>query len=187
MRKVRALAIGVVLLVAGYLIWWGLWYRIPAAPPKVVDKRTDANAVPYCVSFCAALADNPHGFPGHCYVVWSVGVPNDLENSESFDYLTVKYWDQIPALWREVPGRLVANAARGNTRNVDILSALVSQNDYEKTRQSRTAWRTGVFRVGVRDCVTFTDSMASLVGVRTPNRASYLFPQDYIRKLKELN
>src|SRR5581483_11498979 len=97
------------------------------------------------------LADNPLGFPGHCYVMWTLSDPPpgpEFQKQEAVGYLTTRYWDQIPALWTRVPGGTVDNAAEGNSRYVDRLSVLVNKADYDRTRAACASWRKGYFEVG---------------------------------------
>jgi hypothetical protein len=185
--RAMALCLGLALtVIVGYLVWWSIWYHRAAAAPVVIDRRPSNNAVRYCVSLCASLADNPLGFPGHCYVVWSIDPPADVLTAESAAFLPVKYLDQVPSLWTYVPGKVIDNAAKGNTDHLDMLSVFVSSDVYAKTQQLRNQWRTGKFRAGVRDCVAFTNAVASETGIPTPV-ISNMFPQDYIKKLKSLN
>lgn len=173
-------------LLALYAGFWAFWYRLPAQPPKVIDRRSAKTDPAYCLTFCASLADNPHGFPGHCYVAWSQAPPRDLSSMESAGFVPRCRGDQIASLVAPVPGLLVNNASTGNTRNLDLIYVLVSFDTYRQTMQMRDTFKSGYFQVGVRDCVTFTNSIASMVGLNTPN-TSYQFPQDYLRQLKALN
>ena len=54
--------------------WWAVAYRLPRSADKTIDRRSPLSRRfgPACrLSFCAGLANNPHGFPGHAYVVWA--------------------------------------------------------------------------------------------------------------------
>src|SRR5579862_7032030 len=70
-RAVLSLLLSTAMALLAYAAIWAVWYRIPVLAPETVDLRQWQTEKPYYVSFCAALASNPHGFPGHCYVVWS--------------------------------------------------------------------------------------------------------------------
>jgi hypothetical protein len=185
--RMVALCLGLAIAgIVGYVLWWYIWYHGPATAPVVIDRRPSKDAGRYCVTLCASLADNPLGFPGHCYVVWSIDPPTDVLSAESAAFLPVRYFDQVPSLWTYVPGKVIDHAAKGNTTNLDMVSVLVSSDVYSITRQLCNQWRTGNFRAGVRDCVSFTNAIAAETGIHTPN-TSNVFPQDYIRRLKSLN
>lgn len=174
-----------------YAIFWAVWYRRPPEPPKVVDLRGGETGQYHQIDFLASLAENPHGFPGHCYVVWSdkpivsVNCMNGME-TESGGFLPRYFGDQIPSLWMTVPGYLTKDAIRGNTRNLDRLTVLVSKSDFLATKRLTERWNASEFKVGERDCVTFVNHLARSISLRTPDPA-YKFPQDYIRELKRLN
>src|SRR5277367_425542 len=70
---VRTMALTIliaIVLLAFYLTFWALSHRLMFSPPITIDRRASQIETPYYINICAALADNPVGFPGHCYVVW---------------------------------------------------------------------------------------------------------------------
>jgi hypothetical protein len=180
------------------------------------------------VTLCASLADNPHGFPGHAYVICSIGLPFDPRRDgatapasfdrtalggagnlqapggaadrqafgsagdrracygDAFAFVPRCYFDQPRSLVRFVPGEVVHHAERGNQRNLDRVSVLVDRKTYEEVEQLATHWDAAKFRAGVRDCVALTDAAAHILRLQTPEHA-FVFPQDYIRELKEMN
>jgi len=169
-----------------YLAAWAIWYRVPSTPWRTVDLRCAKTQRPYYLLFCASLADNPHGFPGHCYVVWSTVTSPNLEQADAVSFMPKHYLDQVRALWDSVPGMLEPHSARGNIRNLDMLMAVVSEDQYKRSLLTRSRWQPYPFKVGTRDCVNFARTIAASVGLHTvtPGRT---FPQDYIRKLKAIN
>lgn len=168
-----------------YLIVWAVLYRIPAGQPILVDKHTLLDR-PCYIALCSSLADNPHGFPGHAYVVWSETMPIDLENADARGFVPRKFFDQIPALWRHVPGVVVPNASDGNKRNFNAVVVMVDRKTFDESRARSHAWISDNFKVGSNDCVGFAHSVASCLGLNTPD-PRYRYPQDYVRQLKELN
>jgi hypothetical protein len=184
---------GVMLRIAGtfcalliaYMVFWGFWYRVPG-DAAVIDLRTAGARDFKCVTFCGSLASNAHGFPGHAYVAWSDAPPADFATVEATGYVPFRACDQIPSLVSNVRGCVVTRASEGNLRNLDTLSVLVDADKFERARRTAAQWRSELFRVGVRDCVRYTDAIARDLGLKTP-RADYKFPQDYIRELKALN
>jgi hypothetical protein len=174
------------LVVIAYSIAWAVWYRVPATPAEIVDLRVDRSQKPYYISFCAALAANPHGFPGHCYIAWTDKPALNLLDQESAGYVPRFSKDQVPSLWRNVSGAVCRQAAIGNTRNLDVLTAIVNRTDYDRAKELCDSWDTKSFKVGRRDCVTFADCIARSINLRTPER-EYKFPQDYVSDLKRLN
>lgn len=169
-----------------YPIFWAIAYRIPADPAKSIDLRSSQDGAARYVMICASLADNPHGFPGHCYVVLNTNADDNVLHGTSISYTPAVYWDQIQSLFGDVKGALGERAAVGNTRNLDRLIAIVDDETYQKAWRNRSSWSTEKFRAGDRDCVSFADSIAKAIGLRTPDHHNK-FPQDYLRELKRLN
>jgi hypothetical protein len=175
-------------LILLYFVAWSIMYRLPPTPDKFVDKSHRQSEDPRFLLFCSSLADNTFGgYPGHSYVVWSKEYPvTDFKKTESAGFVPRHLKDQIPSLFMKVPGLLVRDAWRGNFQNFTYLAVKVDEADFERTRQLRESWKDDDFQVGVRDCATFSNLLASTVGLKTP-KPSYVYPQDYIRLLKEKN
>ena len=185
--RVIAKALATVLTALFLLLCYAaLYYRVHTTTSGIVDLRPTTGDKSCYVVFCASLADNAHGFPGHCYVVWSADPTPNLLTAESAAFMPRKLTDQPRSLWQTVPGFLGEHAAQGNMRNLDTLTVVLSPSDYEHSKLVRTQWLRGPFQVGVRDCVAFSDAVARDVGLHSPG-CSYTFPQDYVRKLKLQN
>ncbi len=185
-QNFMSLVLSVTFSVSAYAIFWACWYRVPAEPVKVIDLRTDKSSASHCVSFCSSLANNPHGFPGHCYVAWSDSPPKNFTEVESIGFVPEFSKDQLPSMWRDVPGVVIPHAALGNLRNFNALSVLVDERQFEKLHDQCLPGTRTRFRVGQSDCVQYTHTLATSLGLNTPN-PSYKFPQDYINQLKKLN
>jgi hypothetical protein len=179
-----------------YALFWAGWYRIPAEPPQFVDLREHTNVATslirpvdrpgHYVVFCASLAENVHGFPGHCYVCWTRDPNIDLLKCDSLAYMPARFEDQIPSLVSKVDGVVIPHAARGNMRNLSKLVVAVDPATFAQSKLVAKQWDPKDFQVGVKDCVAFTNSVANAVGLRTPKRA-FKFPQDYLRELRTIN
>jgi hypothetical protein len=185
-RKTVFLLSTVSILFLSYSAFWMVWYRIPTSPPQQIDLRQSQVEKPYYVSFCSSLAANPTGYPGHTFVVWTTTQPKDLTQAESYGFAPSHGDDQIPSLFKIVPGAVAPTDSRGNMRNLDRLTIVVNQNQFEKTIALRQNWRGDTFRAGVRDCVAFSRDIALSLGLKVPI-ACYMYPQDYLRELKKLN
>ncbi|MDZ4837127.1 MAG: hypothetical protein SGJ27_25360 [Candidatus Melainabacteria bacterium] len=171
---------------SAYLLIWGVVYRFPHSSPLIVDARNDKTERPHYVAICAALAANRHGFPGHAYVAWSDSLPLDLEHVESLGFVPMSASDQIPSLWRVVPGALVDKAADGNKRNLNAVIVVVDSKTFELSKAKCKNWKSDQFKVGSSDCVAFARSVATSLGLETPE-SRYRYPQDYVAQLKILN
>lgn len=171
-----------------YLAAWGVIYRIPCTPAQIIDLRTSSSERPYYVNICAGLASNPHGFPGHAYLGWTEKSPSEnIESLETAGYCPKYTKDQIPSVFRFVPGVLVkCTGTAGNARNLDRLVVICSSDDYERSRNICKNWDSSNFQCGKRDCVALVNTVASALKLRTPNRINK-YPQDYVRELKQLN
>lgn len=169
-----------------YLLVWAFVYRIPASPPTLVDLRASVRDRPYYVAICAALASNLHGFPGHAYVIWSESLPLNLRDCDARGFVPANVGDQIPSLWRKVPGALVPNASDGNKRNFDAIVVIVDKATYDKSKMASQNWNAKVFKVGSRDCVAFATDISKSIGLTIP-KSNFNYPQDFIAKLKLMN
>ena len=166
-----------------YATWWAVNYRLPPCSEcALVDLRKDPHSSVNCVSFCAGLADNPHGFPGHAFVVWSASPNWRRRDSDAIGFVPK---EPFASLVRDVPGTMVRPHVE-STINPDSLTVIVDDEDFDHSRRLARQWNSASFRTGRRDCVAFTESIAKSLGLSVPERLVE-FPQDYIRKLKKLN
>ncbi|MDX1988074.1 MAG: hypothetical protein SFV17_15430 [Candidatus Obscuribacter sp.] len=169
-----------------YMVVWYFQYRLPAAPPRLIDLRSDSGEKPYYVCLCAALADNPHGFPGHSYVAFSRSLPCNLIEADSIGRVPCRFQDQASALFQPVPGMIMNKAAPGNLRNFNALVAVVDENTYQRCLARVSLWQDCPFQVGKSDCVAFTNSIAAVLNLKLPSQR-LVYPQDYVKELKDLN
>jgi hypothetical protein len=169
-----------------YMAWWAVWYRLPATACDVVDLRTTRLETPCYITFCASLASNPHGFPGHAYVVWRKDQTADILSAFATGYVPLNPGDQIRSLYACVPGLLVPKASQNNMRNLETLTVIVDPKTYERTRRLTSAWQATDFKAGSRDCVSFVDFIAKDIGLTT-FRPGFEYPRDHIRRLQQLN
>ncbi|HNA74531.1 MAG TPA: hypothetical protein PKW73_14385 [Candidatus Obscuribacter sp.] len=169
-----------------YMVVWYFQYRLPAAPPRLIDLRADSGAKPYYVCLCAALADNPHGFPGHSYVAFSRSLPFNLTEAESIGRVPCRFQDQAWALFQPVPGMVMNRAAQGNLRNFNALVAVVDEDAYQRCLARVLLWQDRPFQVGKSDCVALTNSIAEVLNLKLPDQ-KIIYPQDYVKELKDLN
>jgi len=177
---------GFFLAIVMYAAFWAAWYRIPAQPPKTVDLRMSPAQDARYLTFCAGLAGNPHGFPGHAYVVWSKVANADPMKADSIGFIPQRYNDQFISPFVTVPGMLHYHAALYNQRNLETLTVIVDPITYEKTIAERMIWEDTEFHAVTRDCVSFTTKIAQTAGLKVP-QTRCLYPQDQIKQLKALN
>ncbi len=168
-----------------YLGSWTCIYRIPAAESKVIDLRKSKQEKACCISFCASLADNLSGFPGHAYLIFSRSEKLSTSKEYSLGFMPRYYRDQIPSLFKSVDGAVFENIS-GNKRNLDELKVLLSESDFDKAVITAKNWNASRFKTGSKDCVAFVNYMAESLRLKTINPA-FVYPQDYLRRLKELN
>ena len=71
--------LGIFIVILLFMAVWGVLYRLPHSAPGLVDLRS-GKGNPRYVLLCCGLANNAHGFPGHCYVAWSSSQLSDLNN-----------------------------------------------------------------------------------------------------------
>lgn len=174
--------LGITAVIVLYIGIWSLIYHSPPSPPEAIDLRNSPAECAYSLKFCAGPADNPSGFPGHAYVVFTS--PLSKEQS-SFGFMPRKYFDQVVSLFADVPGMVVDNQ-EANQNNLELLSVIVDAKTYTKTLKLAKQWDSTKFRAGKRDCVSLVHYLASELGLRS-TREFILFPQDYLRSLKKLN
>jgi hypothetical protein len=152
----------------------------------VVDLRRRPSQSACYITFCAGLADNPLGFPGHAYVVWSNKSNADPLKTESVGYITQSYNDQFISPVMSVPGMLHYDAALYNQGNLETLTAIVDGETYKKTLAAREKWNTSEFKALQHDCLSFTTYIAKSAGLSIPEHRCF-YPQDQLRQLKALN
>jgi hypothetical protein len=174
------------LSIATYAAWWAVNYRVPPSPRGFVDLRRDSSTPAFYITFCASLATNPHGFPGHSYVVWSRTPSWNQQNADAIGFVPRYSRDQIASVFTYVPGLMVPGASEGNMANLDSLTVVVDKEKYEETLALREQWDATTFRAGLHDCVSFMDSIAEDVGLKVPSR-KFSYPQDHLKQLKALN
>jgi hypothetical protein len=185
---VRKVVVGIMAVAAGLACYFAVWavkYRLPAEPVTTLDLRRSPSDAAFCVSFCASLADNPLGFPGHAYVVWSPSMKVDIGRDLSLAFMPRNYQDQIPSLFRTVKG-VVMDHTKGNFRNLSRLTVIVSEADYLRSMQKASAWNADSFKAGNRDCAAFVQYVAAQLPLKTGS-STYLFPQEYLSRLKQIN
>jgi hypothetical protein len=188
-RVFLLLAVGLAVLplsIATYAIWWAVIYRVPPSPRGFVDLRRDPSETAFYITFCASLATNPHGFPGHSYVVWSRTPSWEQQNAEAFGFVPRYSRDQFASVFRYVPGLMVPGASEGNMANLDALTVIVDRQKYEETMSLREKWDSTTFRAGLHDCVSFMDFIAQDAGLKVPER-KFSYPQDHLKQMKALN
>lgn len=183
-------------LVAGFVfltasLWWGCLYRMPRSKPLMVDMRRDKihddPANDRCFMICAGLANNPHGFPGHCYIIWDRYVPERLEYATSDGFVPGRLEDLVPSLYCDIRGIMADNALVGNMRSFDYVAVRLDRPLYERAREVRHQYVLNpIFHTGVRDCVAYVDEIAKIAGLQTPPRR-FVYPLDYLVKLKSCN
>jgi hypothetical protein len=176
---------------SAFAIYWAYVYRLPRSKPIVVDLRSDKkheNSVhDRCFMICAGLANNPHGYPGHCYIVWDRCSPDRLEYAQSDGFVPGRLVDLVPSLYSDIGGVMADHAVIGNMRNFDYIAVRLDQKPYEKARAIRERFVTDTtFHTGVRDCVAYVDEIAKTIGLKTPTRG-FIYPLDYMVRLKALN
>lgn len=179
------------LALSAYLICWGLIYRLPRTQPVLIDLRTDKSVEnplnDRCFMICAGLANNPHGYPGHCYIIWDRCKPERLEYAACDGFVPGHVRDLIPSLFSDINGFMADDALFGNMRSFDFLAVRLDRSGYDKARAVRQKFvQEPTFHTGLRDCVTYVDEIAQIAGLRTfPHK--FVYPLDYLKALKALN
>lgn len=184
-----SLAVLLVFLLAS--LWWGCVYRLPRSKPIMVDLRSDKTrdnpSTDRCLMICAGLANNPHGFPGHCFIIWDRYAPERLEYTTSDGFVPGRMEDLIPSLYSDIQGIMADNALVGNMRNFDYVAVRVDRSVYDRARAVRQEFvKNSSFHTGVRDCVAYVDEISEIAGLKRPKR-DFVYPLDYLVNLKEMN
>ena len=184
--KTAACAVFTLILGLGILsAYWACAYRLPRGEPIAVDVRTRSGG--RTLLLCAGLANNPHGFPGHCYIVWDRSAPERLQYAESDGFCPASVGELLPSLYADVHGIMADHAVVGNTRSFDYIVVRLDEETYTKARSVRRRFESDpTFHTGVRDCVTYVDEIAGIAGLKRPARC-FVYPLDYLERLKRLN
>lgn len=170
---------------------WACIYRLPRTAPISVDMRSDKSGNSgnkgRALLICAALANNPHGFPGHCYIVWDRSSIERLEYAESDGFVPASASELIPSLYADVRGIMADHAVVGNTRSFDCIIVRLDEEAYQKARTVKERFlEDPSFHTGVRDCVAYVDEIAAIAKLKRPPR-SFVYPLDYLARLKHMN
>ncbi len=184
--SILSLPLVLVAALFAYLLGWGACARLPHDPIQTIAINTSSGHERRYIALCAGLAANPHGYPGHCFAVWSPTYPIDFSGAHAEGFVPVRCEDQVTSLFCRVPGTIVEHAADGNMRMFDALIVAVDEETYEKSRRLRRDWQTHDFKAGESDCVAYVDAVAGVIGLQRPAR-QYMYPLDYIRALKRAN
>ncbi len=190
-KHIAILGLVVTLGLAALAVIWACIYRLPHSPPILVDLRSDKtggnSGNDRCLMICAGLANNPHGYPGHCYIVWDRSKPERLEYADSDGFVPGRPADLLPSLYSDISGVMADHALIGNMRNFDYLAVRLDRKPYEKARSIRARFvADATFHTGVRDCVAYVDEIAEAAGLKRPPRR-FVYPLDYMARLKKLN
>jgi len=193
-KGVAGLALILILSLSVFALYWAVTYRMPRTQPLCLDLRRASPGSSHwkpaegrSFLICAALANNPHGFPGHCYVVWDRQSPVSLQYAESEGFIPGSTAALIPSLYSNVSGCMADHAAIGNMRNLDYIAIRVDKDTYDRLRAVRASFVSdSTFRTGVRDCVAYVDEIAAIAGLERPSHNN-LYPLDYLERLKQLN
>ncbi|MCC7528944.1 MAG: hypothetical protein IT342_10505 [Candidatus Melainabacteria bacterium] len=190
-KRIAILGLLVTLALAAFAVIWACIYRLPRSQPILVDLRSGATGGnagnDRCLMICAGLANNPHGYPGHCYIVWDRSKPERLEYADSDGFVPGRLIDLLPSLYSDISGVIADHALIGNMRNFDYLAVRLDRGPYAKARAIRARFVADAkFHTGVRDCVAYVDEIAEAAGLKTPP-CRFVYPLDYIAQLKKLN
>lgn len=174
----------VVLLISIYLAWWNISHASTSAR---VFKRNGSQSK-YFLSFCSRMSNNPIGFPGHGFVIWSNSIPTDnLAQYKTAGFFPYYQSDQPTAIFTEVRGVLVKEPVSKQLTSLDMgLCVQVDQRTFSESLRVRNSWVDRRFKVGTSDCVSFLNEIAKTAKLNTPD-CNYVFPQDYVRALKVRN
>lgn len=176
---------------ASYALYWGFVYRLPRSEPVLLDLRVDKShenpCNDRCFMICAGLANNPHGYPGHCYIIWDRCEPQRLQYTDSDGFVPGRVEDLIPSLYSDIRGLMADDALVGNMRNFDYVAVRLDRPLYDRARAVRHEYlKKPTFHTGVRDCVAYVDEIAQIAGLKTPPR-QFVYPLDYLERLKRCN
>ena len=156
----------------------------------MVDLRSDktgGRASDRCFLICAGLANNPHGYPGHCYIIWDRCQPEKLAIAQSDGFVPSRVVDLIPSLYSDVRGAMGDHALIGNMRSFDYIAVKLDKAAYDRARAVRADFvKNPTFHTGVRDCVAYVNQIAAVSGLKTPP-ANFVYPLDYLIRLKSMN
>jgi hypothetical protein len=168
----------------------GLTLSYPAASaaedPEVVerDARRDKTSRGLYLVFCSR--DSPGGSPpGHAFVVWG-------KDDEKKQMCSVEAYGFYPkegkGVFGPVPSEISNEALKKGGPRSCVLVVKVDQAQYQEAETIRRKWsEQGDFQLAKRDCVSFSDALASSLNLARPSRSKALLPQTYMKKLAEMN
>ena len=164
-----------------------------------LNLRIRSETEDYRILFCARTSPDVGGLPGHAFVSFT-----KKENDSQLYLLSIGHSPNSAslqaALGIEVGGMLVEENYSAISQ--ECFTVLVNVEQFEKglSRTKSVLTRLGLqqankqpivfmaWQLAVKDCVTFVQSVAKSIGLKTPPRSGLdNFPIRYIRKLAEKN
>jgi len=148
------------------------------AAVKEVDRRNASEKNSYFVVFCSR-GRSP---TGHAFVTQGIDDSSAQQckaNAFGFYPLNGK------GVLGPVPGRIAEEAL--STPTTDRLIVRVNKAQYDNVAKIRKRWETQQYRVIERDCVAFISEVAKDLGLKLPDRDAALLPQEFVRKMLEIN
>jgi hypothetical protein len=129
---------------------------------------------------------------GHAWVAW---YKNDAQNracvqrgfgffpeNDSLPEAVKSKFVEVPGVIADDPGR--QKPASGECR----LIVQVNEVQYATAELVMKSWKKGAdYRLGKQDCVTFASEIAKALRLKLPDRAGFLYPEDFIIELARLN
>jgi hypothetical protein len=100
----------------------------------------------------------------------------------------VKTFEKLP--FNEVPGEIKQDLETLFSNQAVFAVFPISQGQFNAVKQKKSAWnRAGVYALLEKDCVSFMQDAASLMGLKTPDRLTnnLLFPMSYMKSISAAN
>jgi hypothetical protein len=154
--------------------------------PQIIehDARRDKTSGGRYLVFCARESPGVR-LPGHAFIVWA-------RDDDTRQMCVAEAYGFYPKTGKGVFGPVpseISNEAlkKGGPRSC-LLIVKVDERQYQEAEQIRRRWsEQGDFELARRDCISFSDAVASSLKLARPNRSDSLLPHAYIKKLTEMN
>jgi hypothetical protein len=157
-----------------------------ADKPEVVerDARGDKNSTGHYLVFCSR--DSPGSrLPGHSFIVWAKDDESkQMCSMEAYGF----YPEEGKGVFGPVPSEISNETLKKGGDRSCLLIVKVDEKQYQEAEKIRRKWsEQGDFELAKRDCVSFSDAVASSLNLSRPKRSRALLPDTFMRKLAEMN
>ena len=146
-----------------------------------IDKTNMSEANNYYLIFIS----RGESMVGHAFVAWGKESWAQQQSViEAFGF----YPKDGKGILSSVPGKIVDDLLSGSLNQAtQLISVKVNSDVFNRAKQKISKWETKDYNVMKKNCIDFVIDVAKLAGVTVPVRGSIELPEDYLKRLIDVN